>query len=71
MVRQNRWTVRISFVAVLVMAMFGLWYATTIWFPALDTIDTSTMTDGADWIDIFSAVGEQAIQIFLGATSGR
>ena len=70
MARQNRWTVRISFMLVIVMAAVGLWYATTVWLPALDTVDLSFLTNTADWVDIASAVGEQLIQLLLGATSG-
>ena len=69
MLRQNRWSIRISFLLVLVAAFFGLWYATTFWQPTLD-IDVTTYTQEVDWVEVVSAIGEQAIQVLLGVTSG-
>ena len=69
MLRQNRWSIRISFLLVLLSAFFGLWYATTFWQPAIN-IDVSAYTQKIDWIEAVSAIGDQAIQVLLGATSG-
>ncbi len=71
MMRQNRWTIRISFLAVVGMGLFGLWYATAVWIPMFDTVDLSAFTDSADWVDTAAAIGEQAVQLLLGATSGQ
>jgi len=69
MLRQNRWSIRISFLLVLCAAFFGMWYATTFWQPAID-IDVSAYTQEFDWVEAIAAIGEQAIQVLLGATSG-
>lgn len=69
--RQNRWTTRISFLLVLLMAAVGFWYAATFWRPAVSAVDLSNYSSGVDWVETTSAVGEQAIQLLLGATSGK
>ncbi|HRW49613.1 MAG: hypothetical protein M9936_30860 [Caldilinea sp.] len=71
MMRQNRWTIRISFLAVLLMGLFGLWYATAIWIPMFDSVDLSAFADNVDWVDTAATIGEQAVQLLLGATSGQ
>ena len=53
------------------MGLFGLWYATAVWIPMFDTVDLSAFTDSADWVDTAAAIGEQAVQLLLGATSGQ
>jgi hypothetical protein len=71
MARQNRWSIRISFILVLVMALVGLWYALTFWTPSVTEIDVAGTTEQIDWVEAASAVGEQAVQLLLGATSGQ
>jgi len=71
MMRQNRWAIRISFLAVLLVGLLGLWYATAIWIPMFDAVDLSTYADNVDWVDVAATMGEQAVQLFLGATSGQ
>ena len=71
MLRQNRWSIRISFLLVIIFAMFGIWYATRFWQPALDVGDWSAYSAGIDWVETVSGWGETAIQILLGATSTR
>jgi hypothetical protein len=71
MLRQNRWSIRISFLLVIVFAVFGIWYATRFWQPALDVGDWSAYSEGIDWVETVSGWGETAIQILLGATSTR
>ena len=70
MYRRNRWPTRISFILVLVMGFAGFYYATATWWPALKAIDLTGSAEGVDWVEVASAVGEQAIQLLLGATSG-
>ena len=36
-----------------------------------DTVDLSAFTDTADWVETTAAIGEQAVQLLLGATSGQ
>jgi hypothetical protein len=71
MLRQNRWSIRISFLLVIIFAVFGIWYATKFWQPALDMGDWSAYSGGIDWVETVSGWGETAIQILLGATSTR
>jgi hypothetical protein len=70
MVRQNnRWVIRASFIAVIVMGLFGFWYAVSVWMPMLDAIDLSAFAEDVDWVDMVAAIGEQAVQLLLGITS--
>jgi hypothetical protein len=70
MLRQSRWSIRISFILVLLAAFFGLWYATNFWQPEID-IDVSAYSQEIDWVETVSAIGEQALQVLLGVTSGN
>ena len=70
MYRRNRWPTRISFILVLTMGMFGFFYATATWLPALESIDFAGFAEGVDWLEVLAAIGEQALQLLLGATSG-
>jgi hypothetical protein len=71
MLRQNRWSIRISFILVIIAAAFGVWYASTFWQPEIEVVDTEAYTQQFDWVETVSAIGEQAIQVLLGATSGK
>ncbi|MFZ1769615.1 MAG: hypothetical protein WAU00_10480 [Caldilinea sp.] len=72
MLRQNnRWTIRISFLAVIVMGIFGFWYAISIWLPLFDAVDLSAFADNVDWVDAAATLGEQTVQLLLGVTSGQ
>ncbi len=55
----------------LLMGLFGLWYATAIWIPMFDSVDLSAFADNVDWVDTAATIGEQAVQLLLGATSGQ
>lgn len=67
--RNNRWMIRISFIAVLLMGLLGFGYAVSVWLPMLDTLDLSAFTEGSDWVDWIAGIGEQGIQLFLGVAS--
>ena len=67
MLRQNRWSIRISSCWSSSWASFGLWYATTFWQPALDTIDSTAYAKAIDWVEALAGIGEQAIQICCSA----
>ena len=70
MVRQNnRWVIRVSFIAVIAMGLFGFWYAVSVWMPMLDAIDLSAFAEGVDWVDTVATIGEQVVQLLLGITS--
>ena len=70
MVRNNRQLTRIFFILVLVMGVFGGWYATNRWQPDLAAYDTTSLTQEIDWFEMVAGLGEEAIQLFLGLTSG-
>jgi hypothetical protein len=70
MVRRSRWPTRISFILVIVMGMLGFLYAVATWLPALGAIDLAGFAEGIDWVEALAAIGEQALQLLLGATSG-
>ncbi len=70
MVRNSRQLTRIFFVLVILMGLFGGWYAAQNWQPDLAAYDTSALTEETDWIDVMAGLGEEAIQLFLGLTSG-
>ena len=71
MVRNNRQLTRIFFVLVIAMGLFGAEYARNNWQPNISEWNTSDPTQSADWVDFFASLGEEAIQLFLGLTSGR
>jgi len=72
MVRQNnRWTIRLSFAAVLLMGIVGFGYAVSAWLPMLDAIDLSAFTENVDWVDTTATIGEQVVQLLLGLTSAQ
>lgn len=72
MLRQNnRWTIRISFIAVIFMGLLGFWYAVSVWIPMFDAVDLSVFTEDVDWVEIVASIGEQAVQLLLGVTSGQ
>jgi hypothetical protein len=69
-VRNNRQVTRIFFLLVLGAAFFGGWYASTHWQPQPEALDPSLFDGGGiDWIDVAAALGEEALQLFLGLTS--
>ena len=70
MYRRSRWPTRISFILVLTMGMLGFFYAIATWLPALESIDFAGFAEGVDWVEALAAIGEQALQLLLGATSG-
>ena len=70
MYRHSRWPTRISFILVLTMGMLGFVYAIATWLPTLEAIDFTGYAEGVDWVEVLAAIGEQALQLLLGATSG-
>jgi hypothetical protein len=72
MVRHKRLMLRLYFILVLALALFGGWYANRSWQIEIDTLNASPvggMEDEGDWVDFFAALGEGAIQLFLGFTT--
>ena len=69
MVRRNRLQLRISLLLILAAAAFGAWYASANWQIQPESLQFSGLTEESNWIDILAALGEQAIQLFMGLTS--
>lgn len=69
MVRHKRLMLRLYFILVLAMALFGGWYASQSWQIEPSGFTTLEMEDEGDWVDFFAALGEGAIQLFLGFTT--
>ena len=75
MVRNNRQLIRLFFILVLAMALFGGYTASRSWqrqVAQFDNVDLSSLSNRkGDWVDFVSSLGEGAIQLFLGLTSGK
>lgn len=71
MVRPGRQLTRLFFILVLAAALFGGWYAGRTLEPDLSSLTSPSVSDESTWSDLLSAVGEEAIQLFLGLTSNR
>jgi hypothetical protein len=69
MVRQKRLMLRLYFILVIALALFGGWYANRNWQVETDALSALSMEDEGDWVDFFAALGEGAIQLFLGFTT--
>ncbi|MFN8491359.1 MAG: hypothetical protein U0350_27420 [Caldilineaceae bacterium] len=67
--RTNRQLTRLYFILVLVMAFFGGWYADRNWQPDFSHLGQKPVVENGNWIDFFSALGEETIQLFLGLTT--
>jgi hypothetical protein len=69
MVRRSRTQLRISLILILAAASLGAWYALTNWQIDPTSIELTGLSEDSNWIDIAAALGEQAIQLFMGLTS--
>jgi hypothetical protein len=69
MVRHKRLMLRLYFILVLAMALFGGWYARQSWQVETTGLTSFNMEDEGDWVDFFAALGEGTIQLFLGFTT--
>lgn len=70
MLRQNRWSIRISFILIIAAATFGLWYTNAAWESFLPDLDLTGLSENTDWVEVVADMGEAAVQLLLGATSG-
>jgi hypothetical protein len=68
-VRNSRLITRISLILVILMGLFGGWYAARNWQPDLASFDASIVTEDTDWMDVVAGLGEEAVQLLLGLTS--
>ena len=70
MVRRNRLQLRVSLMLILLAAFAGAWYGLNNWQIQPENLQFSGLTEDSNWIDILATLGEQAIQLFMGLTSG-
>ena len=69
MVQNNRQLIRLFFLLVIGMGLFGAWFTSQqIQFT---NFTISTPADTKNWMDLFALIGEQSLQLFLGLTSGQ
>jgi hypothetical protein len=69
MVQNNRQLIRLFFLLVIGVGLFGAWFTTQQ--IQLTNITIATPADNQNWIDLFALIGEQSLQLFLGVTSGQ
>lgn len=69
MVRHKRLMLRLYFILVIVVALFGGWYTSRNWQLETDSLNSLSAQDEGDWVDFFAALGEGAIQLFIGFTT--
>ncbi len=65
----SRLVTRISLLLVLLMGLFGGWYASTNWQLEVQSIDVNAITQETDWVDVIAGIGEGAVQLVLGLTT--
>lgn len=70
MVQNNRQLIRLFFVLVIGVGLFGGWF--TMQRFHLDGLTfTTSSSDNRNWLDLLALIGEQTIQLLLGLTSGQ
>lgn len=69
MVQNNRQLIRLFFLLVIGVGIFGGWF--TMQRFHLDSFTLTSPSETQDWLDLLALIGEQAIQLFLGLTSGQ
>jgi hypothetical protein len=70
MVQNNRQLIRLFFVLVIGVGLWGGWL-TQQWVQLETLTLTPTDADNRNWVDLLALIGEQTIQLFLGLTSGQ
>jgi hypothetical protein len=71
MARKNRQLIRFYFILVIIMGLFGGWYASRTWQIDPAGLEQVNLGDQGDWIDYLATLGEESIQLFLGFTSNE
>jgi hypothetical protein len=67
-VRTNRHLLRLFFLVVILMGLLGGWYADRRWQQMSQTLEVDLSTE-TDWIGVISALAENGIKFFQGATA--
>ncbi|HMN31134.1 MAG TPA: hypothetical protein PKE45_23480 [Caldilineaceae bacterium] len=66
--RTNRHLLRLFFLVVILMALFGGWYADQRWQTMTRNLEVEMPVE-TDWISIIAAATENGIRFFQGATA--
>lgn len=66
--RNQRLTLRIALIAVLVAGLFGAWFATSVVHTEAATAGIAASYNQSDWTESLAVVVEQAIEFILGWT---
>lgn len=70
MVQNNRQLIRLFFLLVIGVGLWGGWF--TMQRFHLDSLTfTTSSSDNRNWLDLLAVIGEQTIQLLLGLTSGQ
>lgn len=70
MVQNNRQLIRLFFLLVIGVGLFGGWFTMQRFHLDSLTFPTSS-SDNRNWLDLLALIGEQTIQLLLGLTSGQ
>ena len=70
MVQNNRQMIRLFFLLVIGVGLWGGWL-TRQWVQLEPLTVLPSATDNRNWVDLLALIGEQTIQLFLGLTSGQ
>jgi hypothetical protein len=68
-VRTNRHLLRLFFLVVILMGMMGGWYADRRWQEINQDLAAELATVETDWVSLISALAENGIKFFQGATA--
>lgn len=69
MVQNNRQLIRLFFLLVIGIGLWGGWWTSQQFQP--ESLVLPSATDTTDWVDLLAIIGEETIQLFLGLTSGQ
>lgn len=69
MVQNNRQLIRLFFLLVIGVGLFGGWF--TMQRFQVESLAFSSAPENRNWLDFLALVGEQTIQLLLGLTSGQ
>ena len=71
MARTSRLWLRIYFILVIALGLFGGWYATQNWQIEPTSLTSVGIAENTDWVDFLATLGEETIQLLLGFTSSE
>lgn len=72
MVQNNRQLIRLFFLLVIGVGLWGGWWTSQqIQLESFTLVSATDTIDTTDWVDLLAVIGEETIQLFLGLTSGQ